>query len=86
MERFYTLFFVAGIGCFGIAFALSMVFPWMSLGSYHGMGYKSLQELAQEPAVEGQRLCPAVQQRRVALVHVGGDVVEQQRRSERRCP
>lgn len=52
MERFYTLFFVAGIGCFGIAFLLSMVFPWMSLGSYHGMGYKTLDQLAAEPSSE----------------------------------
>lgn len=56
MERFYTLFFVAGIGCFGIAFALSMVFPWMSLGSYHGMGYRSLEQLAEVPSAEFREL------------------------------
>jgi cytochrome c oxidase cbb3-type subunit 2 len=59
MERFYTLFFVAGIGCFAIAFLLSMIFPWMSLGSYHGMGYKSLEELAAEPSVEFLELAEA---------------------------
>ena len=52
MERFYTLVFVAGIGCFAIAFTLSLVFPWASLSSYHGMDYKTLEELAQEPAEE----------------------------------
>ena len=46
MERFYTFVFVAGLGCFAIAFTLSMVFPWMSLGSYHGMDYKTLEDLA----------------------------------------
>lgn len=39
MERFHTMFFVAGLGCFAIAFLLSMVFPWMTLDSYHGMEY-----------------------------------------------
>jgi len=27
MERFSTLVFIAGIGCFAIAFLLSMIFP-----------------------------------------------------------
>ena len=40
------------------------------------------QQLAQQVAVEGQRLRPALGERRVALVHVGGDVVEQQRARE----
>lgn len=52
MERFYTLTFVAGLGCFAIAFLLSMVFPWMSLGSYHGMEYQTLEELSREPSPE----------------------------------
>ena len=42
------------------------------------------QQLAQQVAVERERLGPPVEQRRVALVHVGGDVVEQQRRGEGR--
>ena len=46
MERFFTFVFVAGVGCFAIAFVLSMVFPWMSLGSYHGMDYQTLEDLA----------------------------------------
>jgi hypothetical protein len=52
MERFYTFFFVAGIGCFAIAFLLSMVFPWMSLKDYHGMEYATLEQLAATPSVE----------------------------------
>ena len=52
MERFYTFVFVAGLGCFGIAFLLSMVFPWMSLGNYHGMEYQTLAQLAAEPSAE----------------------------------
>ena len=52
MERFYTFVFVAGIGCFAIAFVLSMVFPWMSLKSYHGMDYLTLEDLAQVPSAE----------------------------------
>jgi len=56
MERFHTLFFVAGIGCFAIAFVLSMVFPWMSLHSYHGMDYVTLEELAAEPSLEFRQL------------------------------
>ena len=42
------------------------------------------QQLAQQVAIEGQRLRPPVDQRRVALVHVRGDVVEHQRAGERR--
>jgi len=52
MERFHTFLFVAGLGCFGIAFVLSMVFPWMSLGNYHGMEYRTLEDLAQTPSAE----------------------------------
>lgn len=50
MERFYTLAFVAGFGCFAIAFALSLVFPWMSLGNYHSMEYQTLEQLAETPS------------------------------------
>ncbi len=42
------------------------------------------QELTQQVAVKRQRLRPPVQQGRVALVHVGGDVVEEQRGREGR--
>lgn len=52
MERFYTLAFVAGIGCFAIAFVLSLVFPWMSIKSYHGMDYQTLEDLAKVPSPE----------------------------------
>ncbi|MFT4538398.1 MAG: cytochrome c oxidase cbb3-type subunit 2 [Planctomycetota bacterium] len=52
MERFHTLVFVAGIGCFAIAFLLSLVFPWMSLENYHGMDYQTLEQLAAEPSPE----------------------------------
>ena len=52
MEKFTTLFFVAGIGCFVIAIALSMIFPWMTLHSYHGMEYKTLEDLAAVPSAE----------------------------------
>lgn len=52
MERFYTLFFVAGIGCFAIAIVLSLVFPWMTLHSYHGMEFQTLEELAETPSDE----------------------------------
>ena len=41
-------------------------------------------KLAQQVAVEGQRLRPALGQRRVAVVHVRRDVVEEQRARERR--
>ena len=50
MEKFYTLFFVAGIGCFVIAITLSMIFPWMTLNSYHGMNFATLEELAANPS------------------------------------
>ena len=50
MERFYSFVFLAGIGCFGVAFVLSLVFPWMSLKSYHGMEFTTLEELAAEPS------------------------------------
>jgi hypothetical protein len=49
MERFHTLVFGAGIACFAIAFVLSMIFPWMSLYSYHGMEFHTLAELAETP-------------------------------------
>ena len=52
MERFHTMFFVAGIGCFAIAFLLSMVFPWMTLGRYHGMDFKTMKDLAAVPSPE----------------------------------
>lgn len=52
MERFYTLFFVAGIGCFAIAITLSLVFPWMTLDSYHGMEFQTLEDLAEVPSDE----------------------------------
>ena len=52
MERFTTLFFVAGIGCFVIAIVLSMVFPWMTLHSYHGMEFQTLEDLAAVPSTE----------------------------------
>lgn len=52
MERFYTLFFVAGIGCFAIAITLSLVFPWMTLDSYHGMEFQTLEDLAEVPSEE----------------------------------
>ena len=45
MERFHTLVFVAGLGCFGIAFVLSMVFPWMTLNDKQ-TSYLTMAELA----------------------------------------
>jgi len=59
MERFYTFVFVAGIGCFAIAFLLSMVFPWMSLKSYHGMDYQTLEDLSREPSAAFTQLAEA---------------------------
>jgi len=56
MERFYTFVFISGVGCFAIAFVLSMVFPWMSLTSYHGMDFKSLDDLAAVPSEEFRQL------------------------------
>jgi len=52
VERFYTFVFISGIGCFAIAFLLSMVFPWMSLKSFHGMEYQTLEQLAATPSQE----------------------------------
>ncbi len=52
MEKFYTLFFVAGIGCFVVAIVLSMVFPFMTLNDYQGMGYQTLEDLAAVPSDE----------------------------------
>ena len=43
------------------------------------------QQFAQQVAVQGQRTGPSLGQRRVAVVHVGGDVVEQEAAGERRC-
>ncbi|MFT5052398.1 MAG: cytochrome c oxidase cbb3-type subunit 2 [Chlamydiales bacterium] len=59
MERFHTLVFVAGLGCFGVAFLLSLVFPWMTLGTYHDMEYKTIADLAAEPSAEYQALAVA---------------------------
>src|SRR5436190_1880987 len=42
------------------------------------------QQLAEQLAVERKRLGAALCRRRVVLVHVGRDVVEEQRRGERR--
>jgi cbb3-type cytochrome c oxidase subunit II len=50
MERFYSFVFLAGIGCFAVAFVLSLVFPWMSLESYHGLEFRTLEQLAAEPS------------------------------------
>jgi cytochrome c oxidase cbb3-type subunit 2 len=52
VERFYTFVFVAGLGCFAMAFMLSLVFPWMSLENYHGMEYQTLEQLAAVPSEE----------------------------------
>jgi hypothetical protein len=52
MERFPTLFFVAGIGCFVVALVLSLIFPFMSLKSYHGMDFLGWEELAKTPSAE----------------------------------
>jgi cbb3-type cytochrome oxidase cytochrome c subunit len=56
VEKFYTLFFVAGIGCFAIAVVLSMIFPWMTLGSYHGMDFQTMEQLAANPSTEFRQL------------------------------
>lgn len=56
MERFHTLAFVAGFGCFAIAALLSLVFPWMSLGSYHGMEFQGWDALTREPSAAFQQL------------------------------
>lgn len=52
MERFHTIFFVAGLGCFGIAFLLSLVFPWMTLDRYHGMDFSGWDELTREERID----------------------------------
>ncbi len=52
MERFYTFIFAAGLGCFGLAFILSLVFPVMTLGAYEGMEFQTLEDLAAEPKSE----------------------------------
>lgn len=56
MEKFYTLFFVAGIGCFVVAIVLSMIFPWMTLASYHDMQFQTLAQLAAVPSAEFREL------------------------------
>lgn len=50
MERFSTLVLIAGLGCFAVAFVLSMIFPWMTLSSYHGMQFQTLEDLAAKPS------------------------------------
>ncbi len=52
MERFYTIIFAAGLGCFLVAFVLSLVFPVISLGEYSGMEYRDLASLAANPHAE----------------------------------
>lgn len=52
MERFYTLFFVAGIGCFAVAVLMSLVLPVLTLDSYHDMEFKTIEQLAELPAPE----------------------------------
>tara|TARA_R110002126_G_scaffold6872_10_gene34735 strand:+ start:895 stop:1503 length:609 start_codon:yes stop_codon:yes gene_type:complete len=52
MERFPTLFFVAGVGCFAVAFLLSLVLPAMTLGNYHDMEYRTMEQLAAVPSHE----------------------------------
>ncbi len=37
------------------------------------------QQLPEQVTVEGQRLCPPIEQRRIAFVHVGRHVVEEER-------
>jgi len=71
MERFHTLFFVAGVGCFAIAIVLSMVFPWMTLNSYHGMDFQTLEELAAEPSAEFRQLAESYPE---AFADVYGEV------------
>ena len=71
MERFYTFVFVAGIGCFAIAFLLSMVFPWMSLKSYHGMDYQTLEQL---PVL--RRVYALARRRTFDVHHLGGKALD----------
>jgi cytochrome c oxidase cbb3-type subunit 2 len=59
MERFPTLFFVAGLGCFAVAAVLSMIFPFMTLKSYHGMDFQTWEELAAVPSAEYRELASA---------------------------
>ncbi len=56
MERFLTLVLIAGLACFGIAFVLSMIFPWMTLHSYHGMQFQTIEDLARTPSAEFREL------------------------------
>lgn len=56
MERFLTLVLVAGLACFAIAFVLSMVFPWMTLDSYHGMQFQTVAQLAETPSASFREL------------------------------
>ena len=44
------------------------------------------EQLAEQVAVEGERLGPSLRERGVAVVHVGGDVVEEERGGERGRP
>lgn len=75
MERFYTFVFVAGIGCFAIAFVVSLVFPWASLTSYHGMEYQTLEQLAETPSAEFRELQTAFPER-FEEVYPGGATPE----------
>lgn len=59
MERFYTLVFVAGIGCFAVAITLSMIFPWMTIQSYHDMEYQTLEDLSRTPSTSFVELSTA---------------------------
>ncbi len=52
MERFYTFIFAAGLGCFALAFVLSLVFPVISLGKYEAMEFRDLEDLAAVPKAE----------------------------------
>lgn len=56
MERFLTLVLIAGLGCFVVAFLLSMVFPWMTLDSYHGMQFQTIADLARTPSASFREL------------------------------
>lgn len=46
MERFHTFVFVAGFGCFGIAFVLSVIFPWITIDERAGE-YMDFAQLAE---------------------------------------
>lgn len=56
MERLTTIFFGAGFGFFAIAFVLSFIFPWATLSSYHGMEFRTLEQLSEKPIPEFQEL------------------------------